>query len=306
LVLAVLLLSFSWNSLALTGKRGRAVNRSDAIILPSSLGILKSVRPNLDFGELHFAGPADIWNSDYGFLVQSKDPALYALNFPTTGADGLYFDLIIMGEASELTWEPVKHEGITATVTRKTECNNECDVEFRVTLTGPEARTQWGNPYPNQITAPKLPQAFELVGRDREGKEIVRYGFVLQKWFVNRGAELYYYPDMVTWCSRLGYRVPQVKDLTNAICSGLGSGSHCQGSIGATPLSSGNHYQRQIGAGLFTEWGFMHHYTGADFVLQNYWTSDTTRTGQFDVGADNGDIYWFSASIINYGLCTAP
>ncbi|MWP63182.1 hypothetical protein [Gilliamella sp. Pas-s25] len=304
----MLLLSFSWNSLALTGKSGRGGHRSDAIILPSSQwGILKSVKPNLDYGELHFAGPADIWNPNYGFLVQSTDAASYALNFPTTGADGLYFDFIIMGEAGELTWgAPVTHEGITATVTRKTECNDEGYVEFRVTLTGPEARAKWGDPYPNQITVPRLPQAFELVGRDREGKEIVRYGFVLQKWFVNRGAELYYYPDMVTWCSRLGYRVPQVKDLTNAICSGLGSGSHCQGSIGATPPSSGNHYQRQIGAGLFTEWGFMHHYTGADFVLQNYWTSDTTRTGQFDVGADNGDIYWFSASIINYGLCTAP
>ncbi|NUF49140.1 hypothetical protein [Gilliamella sp. ESL0250] len=42
-----------------------------------------------------------------------------------------------MGEASELTWgAPVTHEGITATVTRKTECNDEGYVEFCVTLTG--------------------------------------------------------------------------------------------------------------------------------------------------------------------------
>ena len=310
--MVLLLLSSLWSLQALPVKNGLRINRSDAVILPSSQwGELKFVKPNLELGGLHFAGPADIWHPDYGFLVQSTDQGSYNLNFPTTGANGLYFDLIIRGDADELTWgTPITHDGITATVTRKTKCNAQCDVEFRVTLTGPEARNQWFNPYSSRIARPRLPLTFELVGRDREGNEVIKYGFVLQKWFVVRGAELYHYPDMVTWCSGLGYRVPQVKDLTNAVCSGIGSGSNCQGSIGATPPSKNNNYLRTIGAGLFSEWGFMYHYAGADFVDQNYWTSDTTRigqfSGQFDVGASNGDIFWFKTSIINYGLCTTP
>ncbi|MWP62506.1 hypothetical protein [Gilliamella sp. Pas-s25] len=302
------LLSFSLNSQALSGQNSRGGNRSDAIILPSlQWGVIKSVMPELVSGSGPFAGPADIWNPNYGFLVQSTDPASYALNFPTTGADGLYFDLIIMGEASELTWTPVTHEGITATVTRKTECNRECDVEFRVTLTGPEARAKINNPHPSLIAKPRLPQTFELVGRDSNDNEVVRYGFVLQKWFVNRGDKQDNYPNTEAWCRDLGYRVPQVKDLTNAVCLGMWEGDWCKGSVGAIPSSSGNHYQRQIGAGFFSEWGGTYLYAGAGFVYDyQYWTSDTTGNTQFDVDSDVGDVYFNKTSNSPRGICATP
>ncbi|WP_085165696.1 hypothetical protein [Gilliamella bombi] len=125
LVLGVLLLSSSWSLQALTSKSGRVNNhRSDAIMLPQSV-VINYARPNLLFGKngvdisgVNFAGPADIWNPDEGFLVQSTNPASYGLNFPTTGADGLYFDLVIEEiDARQLVWEPVTHGGITATVT---------------------------------------------------------------------------------------------------------------------------------------------------------------------------------------------
>ncbi|MWP61311.1 hypothetical protein [Gilliamella sp. Pas-s25] len=299
LILLSLLLS-SLNSQALSGQNSQGGDRSDAIILPSlQWGILKSVKPILDFGRNSFAGPADIWNPKDGFLVQSTDPASYALNFPTTGADGLYFDLIIMGEASGLTWTPVTHEGITATVTRKTECNRECDVEFRVTLTGPEARAQINNPHPSLIAKPRLPQTFELVGRDIYGGEVVKYGFVLKQWFVNRGNKIDNYPNTEAWCNSLGYRMPQVRDLTNARA----------GRFGATPSSSGNHYQRRIGSGLFTEWGDMPYYTDAGFgVFYGYWTSDATGSNQFIVHSSGGagSVDSFSVSDSRYFLCTAP
>ena len=67
LVSALLLLSSSWNVQA-NGKKVRADNRSDAIILPSTVvAVIDYVRPNLGL----FAGSADIWNPDKGFLVQS-------------------------------------------------------------------------------------------------------------------------------------------------------------------------------------------------------------------------------------------
>jgi hypothetical protein len=116
LVLALLLLSSSWNVQA-NGKKYRAGNRSDAIMLPQS-AVVHYVRPVLCRGTREYAGPADIWNPDKGFLVQSINPESYNQNFPTTGAHNLYFDLLITGiEPEELTWEPVTHEGITATVT---------------------------------------------------------------------------------------------------------------------------------------------------------------------------------------------
>ncbi|OCG12803.1 hypothetical protein A9G24_08365 [Gilliamella sp. App6-5] len=69
----------------------------------------------------------------------------------------------------------------------------------------------------------------------------------------------------------VGYRVPQVKELTNAVCDF----SRCQGAVGATPPPTGNFSLHWIEAGFFTEWGEMHFYRGANFDSLNYWTSDS-------------------------------
>ncbi|MWP46468.1 hypothetical protein [Gilliamella sp. Pas-s27] len=63
----------------------------------SSQPVICSVRPNLKWGTGNYAGPANIWNPDKGFLVQSTSPSSYDRNFPTTGSDGLYFDLDVGG-----------------------------------------------------------------------------------------------------------------------------------------------------------------------------------------------------------------
>ncbi|WP_141674947.1 hypothetical protein, partial [Gilliamella sp. Bif1-4] len=167
LVLGLLLLSSLWNVQA-NGKKYRADNRSDAIMLPSA--VINYARPNLERGVGIYAGPADIWNLKKGFLVQSINPESYNQNFPTTGAHNLYFDLLITGiEPEELTWEPVTLGGITATVTNVVAKDwwlpyEDWGVVARVKLTGPEARTQRNNPKPSQIAKPQLPQTFELVG----------------------------------------------------------------------------------------------------------------------------------------------
>jgi hypothetical protein len=115
--LLVSALLLSWNVQA-NGKKARADNRSDAIILPSTVvAVIDYVRPFVYMGHDEYGGPADIWKPDKGFLVPSINPESYNLNFPTTGAHNLYFDLLITGDIEELTWEPVTHEGITATVT---------------------------------------------------------------------------------------------------------------------------------------------------------------------------------------------
>ncbi|MWN06844.1 hypothetical protein, partial [Gilliamella sp. Pas-s95] len=75
------------------------------------------VRPNLNYGYLDYGGPSNIWSRTKGFLTQSISSSSYDQNFPTTGADGLYFDLDIVGvDASQLTWSVVTNGSIRATV----------------------------------------------------------------------------------------------------------------------------------------------------------------------------------------------
>ncbi|OCG74922.1 hypothetical protein A9G44_07880 [Gilliamella sp. Occ4-3] len=287
-------------------------------INPNVPPVICFVRPNLLEGatvsELNFAGPDAIWNPTKGFLVQSIDPLFYDRNFPTTGSDGLYFDLDIGGGGAQLTWTSVTHEGITATVRRISAkdtwfpSNNRTQTVTRVTLTGPKASAaQKGKAKPGQINKPNLPEVFKLEGKDSNGNVIVRYGFELKKWFVNRGNKKDTASNQASWCDSLGYRLVQVKDLTNAVCSGVNSSSYCRGAVGATPSSVANHYQRRIGAGLFTDWGFVENYIGVGFSDGYYWTSDdTTENNQFVVSSHNGGVYKFELDKNNYGVCIAP
>ncbi|MCO6552908.1 MAG: hypothetical protein J6563_08045, partial [Gilliamella sp.] len=259
-------------------------------------------------------------------LVQSTSPSSYDRNFPTTGSDGLYFDLDIGGiDASQLRWTVNTIGSIRATVSWRRPLTGtftspdgrtvQADMWItdksknvtRVTLNGPRAsRTQISSSNPTPLTPPSLPQTFELVGSDRSGNE-VRYGFKLKQWFVNRGDKGDYLSNQTAWCDSLGYRMPKVSDLTNAKCGVDNSNFPCVNSInGATPSSSGNYYMRYIGAGFFTEWGYMDDYDDADFVNYYYWTSDTSVSNEFSVGSDDGDVIHLNVYRRDYVVCTTP
>ena len=260
-------------------------------IKPKVTTVVCFAKPNLHFGKFNeidehphdFRGPQ--WDENRGFLTQSRTPPSYDLNFPTTGAHGLYFDLEIAGNEQVLSWAPVSRGGITATMT------NSSSTSVRVTLTGPVATSsQHSSNDPGYIYKPTLPQTFELIGRDSHGNEIAKYGFVLKQWFVNRGKGLNTYYDAVAWCNSTGYQMPKVRDLTNATCHGSFA-DECQGSVSATPSSPNNFYQRRIGAGLFAEWGSMYQYNGANFDYYLVWTSEQSEDKyQFVVSSDYGSI----------------
>ena len=296
--------------------KGSDFNASNATyyINPKAPPEVCFAKPNLRLGTLvrvtDYRGPATMWNEKMGFITQSKNPSSYDLNFPTTGAHNLYFDLDIGGNYRELSWQPVSHGGITATMTEAT------NKSVRVSLKGPFAKDeQLGSSNPSSlgtILNPTLPQTFELVGRDSQsGEEVVKYGFQLKQWFVNRGTESYTNKSVSSWCSDIGYRMPKVKDLTNAICQGVNTGGNiCKGAVGATPSSTGNHYQRRIGAGFFSEWGDLKDYADAGFRF-GYWTSDPGQASnytEFIVYAYSG--YASSGFISNggdtrFGVCAA-
>ena len=273
---------------------------------PKAESVVCFAKPNLMYGKrgddptyqsFDFAGPSSMWDPAKGFIPQSTDPSLYGRNFPTTGANGLYFDLDIGGRSQPLSWSPVSHGGITATM------SNSTATSVRVTLTGPYATiSQHSSANPGRISTPSLPQTFELVGRDSQGTPVVKYGFTLKQWFVNRGYKVDYHYNTVSWCNSIGYRMPSVKDLTNAFCRD--TDLECQGAVGATPSSSDNHYMRHIDAGLFTEWGYMEDYSGVGFYRYWYWASDPVGGYKAIVSIHQGNVSW--NYYYNYGLCSYP
>ncbi|NUF27286.1 hypothetical protein [Gilliamella sp. ESL0254] len=301
-------------------------NRSDfpsgtATYYISSGAEICSVMPNLFYGgtgrimgdspqDTGHIGPA--WDPKKGFKDRpSTNPTLYSQNFPTTGADRLYFDLDIGGmDGSQLTWSPVSHDGITATVTWGRYSDNwliNSQPVTRVMLNGPKASTsQINTTSPSSLNAPSLPHTFELEGRDRSGNVMIKYGFVLKQWFVNRNNRAATQPEHSSWCSRLGYRLPKIKDLTNHRC-GITSAFPCYGGInGATPWGSKGFYMRHIGAGFFSEWGRMSDYVGANFVDSfYYWTDDVINGSGFHVTL-GGTVRKERTSYNYYGLCTTP
>ena len=264
---------------------------------PKAAPVVCFARPNLLYGkrgdwyDWDFAGPVSMWDPAKGFLTQETDPSLYGRNFPTTGANKLYFDLLISGSSQPLSWSPVSQGGITVTM------SNPTATSVRVTLTGPYATTsQHNSSSPSPISKPTLPQTFELVGRDTNGTPVVKYGFTLKQWFVNRGSKYDTYPNTLSWCNSLGYRLPKVKDLTNT--KGY--------NLGATPSSPDDHYMRHIDAGFFTEWGKMDDYSGVGFTDGSYWTSDPAGWDQFLVNTRFGYLHMDHTYYPYGGLCTYP
>ncbi|MBI0061711.1 hypothetical protein H3T83_10955 [Gilliamella sp. M0320] len=239
-------------------------------INPKASPVICFARPDLGERATRQGLSAAVWNPDKGFLTQSVTPSSYDLNFPTTGANNVYFDLDIGGNNQALSWAPVSHGGITATMTDST------STSVRVTLTGPfSTRSQWFLRNPGEIAKPSLPQVFELVGRDSSGNAVVKYGFKLKQWFVNRG-DYESWSGATPWCTNIGYRMPKVLELTNASCRGRNSGSWCQGAVGATPSSPDNYLRRHIGGGLLAEWGWMFYYRDSNFFIAGggYRTAD--------------------------------
>ena len=260
---------------------------------PKASPVVCFARPNLYMGTGDYAGPASMWDPAKGFLTQETDPSLYGRNFPTTGANGLYFDLLISGVSQPLSWSPVSHGGITATM------SNPTATSVRVTLTGPYAtESQINSSSPDRIT-PSLPQTFELVGRDNNGTPVVKYGFTLKQWFVHRGSYTNTYSDTLSWCNSIGYRLSSVRDLTNGVLQDIPS---------ATPSAPHNGYMRHIGSGFFTEWGKMADYSGVGFNTDWYWTSVESpfSSSQVIVNTSNGRVSWTDKSNGNHGLCSHP
>ena len=117
-----------------------------------------------------------------------------------------------------------------------------------------------------------------------------------------------------SWCNGLGgYRLPKVKDLTNASCRGdderLG---RCPSAVGATPSSPSYWYMRYIGAGFFTEWGPLRYYANANFFhydigyLVSDPSSDRNKQLIVDVDVVGGRVLTYYSNVVSHGVCIYP
>ncbi|OTQ36742.1 hypothetical protein [Gilliamella apis] len=274
-------------------------------IKPQPTADICSARPLLEYnGER--AGPFSMWDPGLGFLVQSSKPSSYGLNFPTTGADGLYFDLVLGSIDTQLTWEDVSPNGdIKATMTY---LNSSDPSIVRVTLNGPVATPQqWRVDDPGwagkKIIAPSLPQTFELVGKGKDSHNndiMLKYGFVLKQWFVNRGNRTAPASRQGSWCLNLGlglgYRLPRLRELTNAsACSEI----YCPSVVYP---SNSYHYSRRIGAGFLAEWGNMQRYKDEAKQHYAYWSSEPVPTDKEGKNTSNSTSQFAATAV--YGLIT--
>ncbi|OCG09201.1 hypothetical protein A9G13_03910 [Gilliamella sp. wkB178] len=264
-------------------------------------------RPNLNYGKNNeaatagrehdyfgnFLGPADIWNPEKGFLVQSTTPSDYNRNFPTTGANKLHFDLLVTGiDASTLTWPTVRQGGITATMTLNPPVDSKFNPDgassVRVTLTGPFATAaQQSSATPGSIATPTLPQTFVLVGKDSSNREVLSYGFVIKKWFIHRGSVWENKSKMLNWCYNLGYVLVSDDDVTNAAYTSS-----------AGWVLPDNSYHRNIGAGFLTEWGDVSAYAGSGYNNSWYWGG-----GQYTIASNTGSKFRQATRFEGYGIC---
>ncbi|MWP46126.1 hypothetical protein [Gilliamella sp. Pas-s27] len=238
-------------------------------------------QPKLANGTGEYAGPKEQWDQDYGFKVQSLSDA--SKNFPTTGANNLYFKLILTGMTARQMIaingnmvQPVLGTGIKLSLTAE----NKNTV--RVTLKGPTK---------DSINKTFNPAKFELY-RDTAGNLL--YQFKIDRWFIVKPGDTgQNYDNAVSFCENLSspqtYFVPAAQDYTNANGSGWNFGVPGQG----------NTYQRRISyrstsrwvGGLFNEWGIIYNYRDAGWDSGDYWVTDVSKEGRrYNVFALFGDV----------------
>ena len=185
------------------------------------------------------------WDNEKGFFLQDiNEPAK---NFPTVGAHGLFFDLIMAGALSKdvsYTKQP-SDSNISLDLSLKENENSHLK-KLNVKLVGPKDGV-------SKTNASVKPTTFIIYAGTE--KKVPIYSFTISKWFILKPGLGEGYESSEAYCNNIGYQIPSVSDLTNA-----NKDSEPYWLKGL--LGQGNRYQRIIGGGLLAEWGE---------ILQNYY-----------------------------------
>ncbi|OCG40763.1 hypothetical protein [Gilliamella sp. Bif1-4] len=243
-------------------------------------------QPNLNYGTNEYAGPEEQWDQNHGFKVQDLGNA--SKNFPTTGANNLYFKLILEGMTARQMIaingnkvNPVLGKGITLSLSAE---NNALEGNIvRITLKGP---TQ------NSVNKTFRPTRFELYS-DTAKKNLI-YQFKIERWFIVKPGDTgQNYNNALSFCKNLSspqtYFVPEVQDYTNANGFGWNFGVPGQGNTYQRRISYWNSSNKWVG-GLFNEWGIIYDYRDAGWDFGDYWVINESQGKRYNVFAQFGDV----------------
>nr|WP_143426102.1 hypothetical protein [Gilliamella apicola] len=239
-------------------------NRATYYLNPPKGACTYSVKPNLylsnshkgNWGGSNYSGPPSQWDDAKGFKRQDLNNP--ASNFPTTGMNGLFFEMDMVDSlGSEMAFDKSPStSGIDLNITGNGSI-------AKVRLVGP----QDGANATEAATA--VPTTFILYSDSAKTNKV--YSFTIQKWFIARKDSVSQYVQAEQYCNHLGYQIPTVNQLTNA-----NSQYWNQGLAG-----QGNNYQHRIGGGLLAEWGEVNNYRYPDSNMVSnytYWTQNTYKT----------------------------
>lgn len=277
--------------------------------------------PNLQYGTAQNDPNNGIWNSAYGYANQSVS----ANNFPTTGANQLYFYLIINGlNANDLNWQVTSNGNVSATIDHSKASDVYGFVNFynssmvRVTLNGPDVLLSDKNTQTIPSVKPDVfsgsqsaPVKITIIATDESvtPNVSISYTFELKRWFIFRGNKSQYNTASSNDNSPLvgvgnGVTTDTDGKYGDVWCSNLNANHYTVPSIsdltntsgyGWVGTSSSSLYQRVVGDGFFAEWSYMSDYDSALFPNQPVWVREVYQTTRrYIVFSNNGMVGWTS------------
>ncbi|MDF7667419.1 hypothetical protein PT273_06125 [Orbaceae bacterium ESL0727] len=245
-------------------------------------------QPNLQYSESqpfgnssivsNWVGPASQWDNIQGFKTQNINSP--STNFPTMGANNLFFNLSMTGNGANYNNVRYDKSPANSGLSLSIESGGSTNIA-KITLTGPK----YGDSSATANTA--VPTTFTIYADTNKTNKI--YSFTIGKWFIARPGEGGGYN--ASYCRNTygsNYRIPNVTEYTNA------NGEGWTGGLPGQP----NNYQCRIGGGLFAEWGMVSsksslfggnaYYTGSGFDQVRAWAVEAGGIGQHSVSASSG------------------
>ncbi|MDF7666668.1 hypothetical protein PT273_02190 [Orbaceae bacterium ESL0727] len=219
-------------------------------------------------------GPASQWDATKGFKPQNiNNPSS---NFPTMGANNLFFNLIMQGTGANYSTVRYDKSPANSGINLTIENGGSTNIA-KITVTGPK----YGDSSATANTT--VPTTFTIYADTNKTNKI--YSFTISKWFITRRGETGVYN--ANYCRNTygsNYRIPNVAEYTNA------NGNGWTGGLPGQP----NNYQRRIGGGLFAEWGnsmASRYYINSDFMSRSsYWTDNFFGNYVYTISLDYGFI----------------
>lgn len=236
------------------------------------------IKPKVDVPYVCFAQPnlnnsydgysSSVWDPANGFKLQDINQP--SNNFPTTGSEGLFFYITVIGATAS---DVIANTSLpTGSVSAKLSVDSTNPNKLKIVLTGPNVD--------NQVAF--TPTTFTLSAPTSTGGRVDVYSFKISKWFITEEDTRYDSYGAKDYCARfssIGFHLPKVSDYTNQFLNNFVPGT-----------SVGGNYTRAISGALFSEWGVTsnEYYVDSRWLENLYWTSDASGSDQYAVYSYTG------------------